>query len=532
MAMTLEELGQKVKAKYPQYNNLSDVDVANKVIAKYPQYKDQVTPAAAPVAGGPPMGQQPQGWLGKTASAVGNFGVGFAKEAASIGHRAAEFGQLIGSESAKTPQGQMIGAPIRAVAKAVGLTPTAAQAAQQTATAGAQRPGYLTPTGTAQKVGAGAENVAEFFLPVGGEAKAVGQVGKITEKLPTIEKIAKVGVEALGAAAKNAIDFAARTGLQEATPEQIKGASELGALFGAGGKIGSEILKTIAPKAVESLTRSGLNLTVPQKRDLGEKVTNAVDYLVKNKITGTNTEKFEQMAVKYDDAEKVFQSFLKSPEAATRTVPKSEFVSKLENLKGAFQNDRDVLAIEKQIDDAIKTINEKQPEQIPIENLNIFKRSTYKGAFNNAGTKVSDAVEFNIGDIARSEIEKATQGLTVDGKSVADFNKEYGTIIDTKKILKLVKDRKDLGLVGRLLSHYLGSFLGGIFGGPLGSVVGTATGGAIGEKLGGASSRFMMGQAIDAASKAPKSVIPWTKAAIQSVTSLPRLVNKTPPVKK
>lgn len=40
--MTLEQFGQKIKAKYPQYSSLSDTDIANKVIAKYPQYKSAV----------------------------------------------------------------------------------------------------------------------------------------------------------------------------------------------------------------------------------------------------------------------------------------------------------------------------------------------------------------------------------------------------------------------------------------------------------------------------------------------------------
>ena len=39
---TLEELGQKIKAKYPQYASMSDVDVAQKVITKYPQYQKQI----------------------------------------------------------------------------------------------------------------------------------------------------------------------------------------------------------------------------------------------------------------------------------------------------------------------------------------------------------------------------------------------------------------------------------------------------------------------------------------------------------
>ena len=42
---TLEQFGQTIKQKYPQYNDLSDTDVANKVLAKYPQYKDMVSTA-------------------------------------------------------------------------------------------------------------------------------------------------------------------------------------------------------------------------------------------------------------------------------------------------------------------------------------------------------------------------------------------------------------------------------------------------------------------------------------------------------
>ena len=45
--MNIQELGQQIKSKYPQYGNMSDEDVANKVIAKYPQYKSQVTDASS-----------------------------------------------------------------------------------------------------------------------------------------------------------------------------------------------------------------------------------------------------------------------------------------------------------------------------------------------------------------------------------------------------------------------------------------------------------------------------------------------------
>ena len=45
---TLEEFGQRIKAKYPQYANLSDTDIANKVLAKYPQYRASIKPPSTP----------------------------------------------------------------------------------------------------------------------------------------------------------------------------------------------------------------------------------------------------------------------------------------------------------------------------------------------------------------------------------------------------------------------------------------------------------------------------------------------------
>jgi hypothetical protein len=41
--MTLNELGQKIKQKYPQYKNIEDTELANMVIKKHPQYSKQIT---------------------------------------------------------------------------------------------------------------------------------------------------------------------------------------------------------------------------------------------------------------------------------------------------------------------------------------------------------------------------------------------------------------------------------------------------------------------------------------------------------
>lgn len=41
--MNLQELGQKIKVKYPQYKNIDDIELAKKIIQKYPTYKSQIS---------------------------------------------------------------------------------------------------------------------------------------------------------------------------------------------------------------------------------------------------------------------------------------------------------------------------------------------------------------------------------------------------------------------------------------------------------------------------------------------------------
>jgi hypothetical protein len=56
--LTLEQLGQKVKAKYPEYANVPDAELAQRVIAKHPEYASSVVPQAAstPAVQGTPPG--------------------------------------------------------------------------------------------------------------------------------------------------------------------------------------------------------------------------------------------------------------------------------------------------------------------------------------------------------------------------------------------------------------------------------------------------------------------------------------------
>jgi hypothetical protein len=56
--VSLAQFGQTIKAKHPEYSDLSDEDVASRVLAKYPQYKDMVAQpqATATMSAAPPQG--------------------------------------------------------------------------------------------------------------------------------------------------------------------------------------------------------------------------------------------------------------------------------------------------------------------------------------------------------------------------------------------------------------------------------------------------------------------------------------------
>src|SRR3972149_11835751 len=75
--MTLEELGQKVKQKYPVYKDIDDTELADKVIKKYPQYLEFLDQPQQSVQQTQQSVQQPQeqgSFLNTLAGGVGKVG--------------------------------------------------------------------------------------------------------------------------------------------------------------------------------------------------------------------------------------------------------------------------------------------------------------------------------------------------------------------------------------------------------------------------------------------------------------------------
>lgn len=61
--MTIEQFGQSVKAKYPQYAKYSDADIGKAMLEKYPQYRSRVKVPLEPVGSLKPQPNTPSNWF-------------------------------------------------------------------------------------------------------------------------------------------------------------------------------------------------------------------------------------------------------------------------------------------------------------------------------------------------------------------------------------------------------------------------------------------------------------------------------------
>jgi hypothetical protein len=304
------------------------------------------------------------------------------------------------------------------------------------------------------------------------------------ENHPVNEALGYLGMKELLTNPKSSVEALKST--KEFIKNPIKSTTE--ALAPTGKAIYSKITGA-SDSIANSLESSSLKFTPTQKINLGSKLQDVVDYNTKNGIKGTPEARYSKITQNYNALEDTLQSTIK--ENPNITVPKQTVLDQLEAIKKNYANDRDVTGIEKQIDDAISVLK-RQPDNIPLDNLNQLKRSTFKGAYNNTGLKVSDVVEFDIGDVLKTNLENSLSqaGVKVGGKTLEEFNKEYGTVITSRKLLKMAQGKPQLGFYGNLTSRVLGGIIGGAVGGGIpGEIAGTLIAPTIATGLAGTTAK-------------------------------------------
>lgn len=191
------ELVQRVRSKFPGvYDDLDDATLEARVLAKFPDYQDLATPKPETPATTEP------GLLSQVGSAIKDVAIGAAK---GLGHSAIGAGRLV---EAVTP-----------IERLTGGIPANAEAALG-----------LDPANTMQRVGMGAEQIAEFFTPAGGAGK----------------------VKLLAEAAKSAL----LTGVQTGSPTQSAASAGIAAAIPSVGAAARNIVPALREGAIQKVVQA------------------------------------------------------------------------------------------------------------------------------------------------------------------------------------------------------------------------------------------------------------------------------------
>jgi len=262
--MTIEQFGQSIKAKYPQYKDVPDAELGKSTLTKYPQYQDRV------VSSGETQPPQ-QTTLGKVGGFVKDVAVGIVKPiaqtavqfprafASGVAGTAGTLASAIGGEGSRGAQiGQQLEQKAQQFAKPVQV-PILGEIKPLSAVPGERS--ALSQLGQAAEMGAS-------LVGAKGASSVVKQAGKGAIKSAVIEG-ALTGAEAgaLGGFGTKAQEKGATIGdaAGAALTGGVTGAA-IGAPLGlAGGLVGKGVTKALTPTPkIEKLSKEVVRQGIPE----------------------------------------------------------------------------------------------------------------------------------------------------------------------------------------------------------------------------------------------------------------------------
>jgi len=240
-----------------------------------------------------------------------------------------------------------------------------------------------------------------------------------------------------------------------------------------------------APRALsEYLEKVNFRMTPTERTALETKSNDIAEYLSKKKLTGSPAQRYAKLSVYYDDMERQIE---KTVAKAPVTYNKNQIVEDLNRIPDGFVDDPELYSeAQTTIKKLVDVLKEKRGDALTANAVNEYKRKYMKRAF---AKNTSDVISESRLAIA-SQFKKMLDDSIPELKGI---NKEYGTIIASRKILKKAIGRAEIGLTGKLIGMGTGAMIGQAVGGPAGGAVGLMAGPAIGKRVAGTYTRSVAG---------------------------------------
>lgn len=321
---TTEEVGARIRSRNPSaFSKFTDQQIGERAVQRKPELGKLVKTAAAPVAPGPDVPvEDNRTFTQKASDAISDpeLGMKVAGQAVEAGK-----GFLKGAGSTLFGIGKL-GANTLGKIVAPGLQKIAPVQ---------EKPQFLQPNNTAQKVGFGAEQLGEFFLPGGVLGKGAKGIEAATEasKLP---QVAKYGLDLLGKSGLEATGMAGVTAAQGGTGKEVA----QNALLGAGGAVAGEGLnalgKKVAPWLKGSAEKDFAQVLNPTTKENKAKAASIIPGLIENKTTAfTQQGLAKKIGTKLDTAGANMDAVLAGiPDNAPVNI--NNVIAKLEDAKFSF----------------------------------------------------------------------------------------------------------------------------------------------------------------------------------------------------
>ncbi len=445
------------KSKF-ENEGVPSVQTNNPLAAVMTQQKQVVLPPAQPTQ------QNKPGLLRRAADTATDVIIGVGKGALSTVKGMANIGEK-GFNSIDNLTGQY------------GLSQMAGLKPGETATEKIITKNLTESTNTAQAIGKGAEQIAEFFIPGG----AAGKLGKVVKEAGVAAKLPRVG-KFLGATTKAIADAGINTAQQAVqqgnTDNFLQNALLFGGLSAGGavlGKAGNYLTKSLPKRLADSALKPSIK-ELEKTIKYGDKTLGA--QVAEKGIFGTDAGLLKKSALKLEENENKLQSIIKN---SKETIQKSELnkyfdpiIEKLSKTPGLESEFNSVVQVYDQIPKTLSLVEANQMKRNLYSVLNdrayvldpslSSKKETMKALAKGLKTEIENKTA---GSAGKDTVRKINQELALYGK------------INEKALNNLAKEEKS-NILPSVFSYGLPILSGaGVGYGSTGDLSG-ATAGALG----------------------------------------------------